>query len=99
MEKPDACTLPTALVPLRVGEFTDLFASSLRSVSRPSPVLLRLALEPGSLAVARDLTARESACCSFFSFTFDGSTLDVGVPAAHVPVLDGLERLAHDAVG
>jgi len=96
MEKPEACTLPTAEVPLRVAEFSDLFASSLRSVSRLSPVSLRLSFAPGSAGEVRDLTARESECCSFFVFALSGDVLDVGVPAGHVAVLDGLERLARE---
>lgn len=44
--------------------------------------------------VARDLAARETACCSFFAFTFtrerDALVLDVEVPVAHSGVLDGL---------
>ena len=93
MEKPDACTLPTDEVPLRVGEFDALFSSSLVSVSR-TPSSLRLTFVPGSTARVADLVARESECCSFFSFTLTGAVLDVGVPPAQVGVLDGLERLA-----
>lgn len=94
MEKPDACTLPTAGMPLRVAEFADLFASSLRGVSRPSPSSLRLTFVAGAAPAVRELTARESECCSFFDFVLTGDVLDVGVPAAQVAVLDGLERLA-----
>jgi hypothetical protein len=43
---------------------------------------------------ARDLTGRETACCSFFTFTFaaagDVVHVDVQVPDAHVDVLDAL---------
>ncbi|WP_440063555.1 hypothetical protein [Streptosporangium sp. OZ121] len=46
----------------------------------------------------RDLAARETACCSFFTFTFtrdrDGLVLDVEVPAVHSGVLDGLSARA-----
>ena len=96
MEIPDACTLPIAAVPLRVTEFSDLFASSLVAVERESPSSLRLAFAPGSAAAVRDLTARESECCSFFTFALDGDVLDIAVPPSHVTVLDGLERLARD---
>ncbi|MFB9678653.1 hypothetical protein [Streptosporangium vulgare] len=48
--------------------------------------------------VARDLVARETACCSFFTFTFtrerDGLVLDVEVPVTHGGVLDGLAARA-----
>jgi hypothetical protein len=97
-----ACTLPTADRPLRVAEFTALF-SALTGVERRGPGALRLRLPdaPGLAERAADLTARESACCSFFAFdlTRTGADLllDVAVPDAHVAVLDGLERLARAA--
>lgn len=95
---PDACTLPPAEVPLRVAEFRELFARALRGVARPRPGLLRLALDAGEEATARDLIARETACCSFFDVTVDrdGDRLrvDVAVPAGQEPVLDAIARLA-----
>ncbi|TDC49245.1 hypothetical protein E1212_18780 [Jiangella ureilytica] len=94
---PDACTLPTADRPLRLAEFATLFRTSARAVGRVSPTRLRLRLDddPAVTATARDLAARESACCAFFTFTFgDGGELTVDVPPAHAAVLDGLERLA-----
>ncbi|MET9273630.1 hypothetical protein [Kribbella sp. NPDC003557] len=92
---PQACTLPTAERPLRVAEFDELFASSLLDVTRLGPTRLRLRLAPESEATARDLTARESSCCSFFGFDYtadpeNGLLLDITVPVAHVEVLDGL---------
>ncbi|KAB1162001.1 hypothetical protein F6X68_01665 [Micromonospora sp. AMSO12t] len=94
---PDSCTLPTAERPLRVAEFDQFFAAAVRGVDRPSAQHLRLQLD-GSAQVeetARDLTARESSCCSFFAFDLsrsgpDALALDVRVPAAHVDVLDAL---------
>jgi hypothetical protein len=97
MEKPDACTLPTSDLPLRLAEFTDLFTSSLIAVDRPTPEELRLRLAAAAEATTRDLVRRETACCSFFDFTVtagDDVTLDVRVPGSRVAVLDGLERLA-----
>ena len=97
MDKPEACTLPTSDVPLRVAEFTDLFASSLVSVDRRSALSLRLVLAGPAEATVRDLVRRESECCSFFSFGVSAGAevvVDVGVPEAHVGVLDGVERLA-----
>lgn len=97
-----ACTLPTAERPLRVAEFTALFGA-LTGVDRRAPGLLRLRLadRPGLAAEAADLTARESGCCSFFDFALTAAgaelILDVGVPQAHVDVLDGLEQLARAA--
>lgn len=45
-------------------------------------------------AMARDLTGRETQCCSFFTFTFeragDRLWLEAQVPPAQVPVLDAL---------
>jgi hypothetical protein len=92
----DACTLPTAAQPLRVAEFDELFRTSLRSRDRVSPTQLRLTLDPAAEATARDLCARETQCCSFFTFTFgrdgDDLVLDVTVPAQHLEVLDSIER-------
>jgi len=91
---PEACTLPTVEQPLRIAEFDALFATSVRGVQRLTGTRLRLLLDPGSAAVARDLTARETECCSFFTFTLTpvGGDLqvDVEVPTAHVAVLDAL---------
>jgi hypothetical protein len=91
---PEACTLPTVERPLRLAEFEDLFATALRGQQRLSPTALRWRLDPAAEPAARDLTVRESACCSFFSFSFardgDAVRLDVLVPAAHVDVLDAL---------
>lgn len=92
---PAACTLPTAERPLRVSEFDELFAVAVRGVARPGPTRLSLALAdaPGRAEQVRDLTARESACCSFFTFrltTGDPLRLDISVPPAHRDVLDAL---------
>ncbi|TDC84295.1 hypothetical protein E1193_06080 [Micromonospora sp. KC606] len=95
---PEACTLPTVDRPLRLAEFDDLFAAALHRQQRLSPTALRWHLDPAAEATARDLTDRESSCCSFFSFTFtaDGPVLrlDVEVPATHVDVLDALAARA-----
>jgi hypothetical protein len=95
---PDACTLPTAERPLRLAEFDELFATALRGQQRLSPTRLRWRLDPAAEQMARDLTARESACCSFFAFTFapadGGLQLDVDVPASQVAVLDALATRA-----
>ncbi|WP_433363170.1 hypothetical protein ACQPZX_31630 [Actinoplanes sp. CA-142083] len=98
MNPPDACTLPTAERPLRLAEFDELFASSLRNQQRISPTVLRWDLDPAAEATARDLTRRESECCSFFTFSFAPELgtlrLDVEVPATQVEVLDGLSERA-----
>ncbi|MDG9675314.1 hypothetical protein [Micromonospora sp. DH14] len=91
---PESCTLPSAQQPLRLAEFDDLFATALLQQERLSPTALRWRLDPAAEATTRDLTARESSCCSFFSFTIAADAgalrLDVQVPAAHVAVLDAL---------
>lgn len=98
---PDACTLPAADRPLRQAEFDQLFATSLRAADRPAPTRLQLRLAgPGTLAeTVRDLTARESACCSFFEFTITAEQpgvvgLTIAVPADRVDVLDALAARA-----
>jgi hypothetical protein len=93
---PDACTLPTVDRPLRLAEFDDLFATSVRSVNRLEPARLRLDLEPDASVAARaaDLVVRETGCCSFFTFTLTATggevRLDVTVPPEQVDVLGAL---------
>ncbi|MBF6340961.1 hypothetical protein IU450_34480 [Nocardia abscessus] len=93
---PDSCTLPTAEQPVRIAEFDAFFAASVRAIARPDRTRLDLVLVGGAEPEGRDLTARESGCCSFFTFTFDGDenrpVLHVEVPATHVDVLDAFER-------
>ena len=98
---PEACTLPTAQRPLRLAEFDALFATAVKRVERVGVLRLRLTLTgPVELeAIVRDLTERESRCCSFFAFTVTTHgpgqlVLDVTVPAAHVDVLDALTTRA-----
>jgi hypothetical protein len=93
-----SCTLPTAEQPLRVAEFDDLFRTALRGVTPIASHTLVLQLDPSAEDLARDLTARESACCSFFTFTYSAGDaallLRVDVPPAHIAVLDGLAARA-----
>jgi hypothetical protein len=100
---PDACSLPTAERPLRLAEFDDLFATAVRSQQRLSATRLRWRLDPAAEPTARDLTDRESGCCSFFTFTVSpvggAVQLDVEVPAAHVDVLDALAERAAARAG
>jgi hypothetical protein len=101
---PDACTLPTVDQPLRLAEFDDLFATAVRQVARIDAhhVRLRLAGPVGLAASVRDLTARETQCCSFFAFTVapeqaaDGEalTMDIEVPSQYADVLDSLAQRA-----
>lgn len=102
---PQACSLPTAERPVREAEFDALFATGVRGVDR-APGRARLALDPAPQVAARaaELAAKETQCCSFFTFTLtatDGQlSLDVAVPDAHVAVLDALaERAGRLAAG
>jgi hypothetical protein len=104
---PDSCSLPTAEQPLRVAEFTSLFAGAVESVERLDSRHLRIRLRgaPGLAATVRDLAARENACCDFFGFTVTATTaapaeavtLEVEVPPHRVDVLAGLAGLAESA--
>jgi hypothetical protein len=92
---PEACTLPTVDQPLRRAEFDELFATALIRQERTTEQGLRWSLDPAAEATVRDLTARESACCTFFTFTITADptevTVDVEVPPVHVDVLDALQ--------
>jgi hypothetical protein len=102
---PDACTLPTAEQPVRLAEFDDLFATAVREVELLDPTHGRLHLTgPAGLAArVRDLAARETECCSFFTFTTspqpatdgEAAVLNIEVPAAHADVLASLLRRAN----
>ncbi|MFD3538398.1 hypothetical protein ACFWUQ_02720 [Streptomyces sp. NPDC058662] len=93
---PRSCALPAEERPLRVGEWDALFAERLTALSRPEPLRLHfeLAAGPDVEERVRDLVARESGCCSFFTFTVtpgeDLTGLDIAVDPAHEPVLDAL---------
>jgi hypothetical protein len=95
---PQACTLPTQERPLRVAEFDELFATSLRNVHRPARQRLQLILDPAAEQRVRELTALETECCSFFAFSIsangDQVCVEVDVPEGHVDVLDALMRSA-----
>ncbi|UAK31731.1 hypothetical protein K8O92_28920 [Nocardia asteroides] len=100
---PDSCTLPTAEQPVRVAEFDRFFAEFVRRARQPTRTRLDLLLDADAEPTARDLAARESACCSFFAFTFD-STIDglvmrIEVPGNQVEVLDALAVRVDAAIG
>jgi hypothetical protein len=69
----DSCTLPTAEQPLRVAEFDELFAASLRDAqpSAGGAPMARLLLGGDDTLPARvqRLADAETSCCSFFTFT------------------------------
>jgi hypothetical protein len=97
---PQACTLPTAEQPLRVVEFDELFATSLRRLDRNEPTGLKMQLDPTPDVAARtaDLVMRETGCCSFFTFALVATggelQLDITVPATQTGVLDALQARA-----
>ncbi|MEV4206634.1 hypothetical protein [Nocardia salmonicida] len=97
---PSSCTLPTVEQPVRVAEFDNFFATSVRKTARPTNTRLDLVLADGAEPVGRELAARESGCCSFFTFTFDGTpvVMHVEVPARYVEVLDAFEQRASSKV-
>ena len=97
----DACTMPTAERPLRLAEFDALFATAVRSVERRgNDVRVHLAGEEGLVAQVRDLTERETSCCSFFTFSINGNdqdlTLDISVPPVRREILDALAERARE---
>jgi hypothetical protein len=91
---PDQCSLPTVERATRVAELRHLLGTSVLSAHRQSPRELRLLLDASAVDDARDLCARESQCCSFFSFAFEaaehGTVLIVRVPPQYADVLDRL---------
>jgi hypothetical protein len=102
---PDACTLPTAEQSVRLAELDALFTNHTKGVVRIAPTQLVLTLTgpPDLAAQLKDLTDRESSCCSFFTFTVSTKEdsgaesrvrLEVVVPAARVDVLDVLAERA-----
>lgn len=100
---PQECTLPVVEQPERMAEFDLLFSAAVREVSRPAPTVLHLVLDAAHEAGARDLAARESGCCSFFTFAFterpDGLHCEITVPDAQAAVLDSLAERAAAVVG
>jgi hypothetical protein len=93
---PDSCRLPSAEQPLRVAELDRLLGTAVLDRELVSPLELVVHLAPGPEVAARaaDLAVRESACCSFFTFTLtvtsDQLTLAIAVPEGHADVLAGL---------
>ncbi|MGW9169798.1 hypothetical protein ACWGPP_19270 [Agromyces sp. NPDC055657] len=91
---PQACSLPTAQRPLRVAEFDRLFAESVLGLTRVNLTRLDVELKAAAADRARDLAVRESACCSFFTFSFvkgvPNVVMRIEVPAAQTAVIDSL---------
>lgn len=99
-----ACSLPAAERPTRMAEFDELFSSALLRLEQPEPGRVELTLDPTAevAASAAALMVRETACCSFFTFTLTATggqlQLDVTVPTTHIAVLDALETRAVAAI-
>jgi hypothetical protein len=103
---PAECGLPLEERAVRAAEFDELFAAALRGVARPEPTLLRLTLDGSDrvATTARELVAREAACCSLFDFTLTRTPdralrLEVRVPTERTRVLDDLAARATGATG
>jgi hypothetical protein len=103
---PDACTLPTVERPVRVAAWDSLFRE-LVSVDQSGSTRGRLvfAAAPGLEDRVRDLSRRETECCSFFEFSVEAGTdaagraavvLDVRVPPTQAEVLESFVRWADD---
>jgi hypothetical protein len=90
---PAACTLPTAEQPLRRAQFDGLFAEDVISVNQMSPLEVRFELRADSEVAARaaSLAAKETGCCSFFTFglTITDGTISMAISTApaHATVL------------
>jgi hypothetical protein len=99
---PIACTLHPNEMGARLEEWHRLFAAHLEEIQRPASTRLRLVLAANAdVDRARDLAAREMACCAFMTITVTrgGGRLlvDVEVPAEAAPTLDGLAGIAERA--
>ena len=94
----EVCTLPTVERPLRIAEFSDLFATAAGDVRRVSPTEAVVMMPGGMLAMARSLAARETNCCSFFEFKVeavrDRTIMAIRVPERYTDVLSALTGLA-----
>lgn len=90
---------------MRLAEFDALFTHHVQQVHRAdaSRVVLALTGGPQVAGTAADLAARESACCSFFTFdliiTNGTLMLAVSTTAAHVDVLAALADRAESLAG
>jgi hypothetical protein len=109
----DACTLPTLDQPLRVAEFDDLFATSLRDITAAAGDAPRARLvfagDDTLLGRVQRLADAETSCCSFFTFTVTdlggsdraetGVALEIEVPPGRRVVLDALVARAAAGAG
>lgn len=94
----EACTLPTAERPTRSAEWGSLFREVLATESVGAQWGRLVFSEDAALETrVRDLAAKETSCCGFFTFEFGEGvdvagaqtvTLDVRVPPSQSVVLD-----------
>ena len=102
---PDACTLPTIEQPLRREAFDHLFAQDVIRIDQVSPRQVRLELraDPAAAGRAASLAARETGCCSFFTFqitlTAGEVSMTVSTEPVHEPVLAALAARAQAKIG
>lgn len=102
---PDACTLPTTEQPLRTAEFDELFGEAVIGVDHADPGELRLTLRVSEEYAARAarLAAKETGCCSFFTFTLtigaDALELGVSTEPGQERVLEALAAMARTHAG
>lgn len=98
-----ACTLPSAERPLRLAEFDDLFTKGVLGVEQSAHgVRVELRPEPDLVARAAELAARETGCCSFFTFelsiTHGRAAMTVSAASSHGEVLAALAERASGRV-
>jgi hypothetical protein len=98
LEGPLVCTLPVDQLAGRLDAFGRELSDHLRSIERPSPARLRLALTNGADPErVRSLLVQEQACCGFLAFMItpatEGLLVDLGVREDAAGALDGLAWL------
>ena len=102
---PEASSLPTVEQPLRRREFDEFFHDDIIGVVLEAPQRIRLGLRAERTAAGRaaSLAAKETGCCSFFTFELkitDGSvSIMVYAAPAHAPVLAALAARAQAQLG
>ncbi len=99
---PSSCTLPNAEQPLRLAEFDAFFASDVTGVEDlAGGVRLRLVPDDRVAVRASSLAARETQCCSFFTFTLTATgselVLDITAPDARSDVVGEIATRARAA--
>lgn len=94
------CTLSSAERLTRAADFDRLFTDVVLGVEHLEDATVRLALRADAPTASRaaELAARETACCSFFSFVLTAKAgsliLEVSVPDEHLPTLNTIAARA-----